>query len=308
MEVLVSAIRRQGGVGEKRLPFMSLKRAFRASNIRVRLLVGLLLAVLFCIQCTRSDAFRVHPLVKQVSGLPAAGVRPQQLRKLERLARTDHLALIDWALEHYRESYRDYTCTLVKQERIAGQLKTEQWIKVKFREQPFSVAMAWVKNAPIGDRVLYVEGKYNGQMLVRPAGLLYKLIGTQMRKPDGPEAMANTLRPVTMFGFRRALESLRRVYALAASRGEGVCRFLGYREVAGRYALALERVLPPREDYPAKTTIWYLDAEWLVPLAVEGWDWDDRLTCSYLYRDVKFNVGLTDEDFTPEANGMRLKR
>ncbi len=243
-----------------------------------------------------------------VSGLPAGGVSPRRLQRLERLARSGHLALIDFALEHYRKSYRDYTCTLIKQERIGGQLKPEQWVEVKYRERPFSVAMKWVKNAPIGDRVLYVEGRYNGQMLVRPTGLLYKLIGTQMRKPDGPEAMANTLRPVTMFGFRRALESLRDVYALAVSRGEGNCRFLGYREVAGRHAMALERILPERGDYPAKTTIWYLDTEWLVPLGIEGWDWDDRLTCSYLYKDVRFNIGLTDEDFTPEANGMKLKR
>jgi len=155
-----------------------------------------------------------------------------------------------------------------------------------------------------------VQGKNNGQMLVRPkVGLFRALVGgAARRKPDSPEVMANTLRPVTLFGFRRSMESLLRVYRLAAGRGEATCRFNGYKEVAGRRVLVLERSLPLREDYPAKTTIWYLDVERLVPLGLKGYDWDDRLICFYIYKDVKFNVGLTEEDFTPEANGMGSKK
>ena len=38
---------------------------------------------------------------------------------------------------------------------------------------------------------------------------------------------------------------------------------------------------------------------------MEGYNWDDQLVCLYLYRDVKFNVGLKAEDFTPESNGIK---
>lgn len=282
---------------------MWLKRIVHPTNNRARLVVGLLLAALFCIQCTRSEAFRTNPLITDALG--AGGASAGQL---ERLARKDHVALLKFALKTYSENYRDYTCTFIKQERLNGQLKREQWIEVKYVEEPFSVAMRWVKNPPIGDRALYVQGKYNGQMLVRPRGLLYKLIGTQMRAPDGPQAMANTLRPITNFGLRRMLESLLEVYETARRRREGTTRFVGYSEVAGRRALTLERVLPPRKDYPGKRTVWYLDAERVVPLGLEGYDWDDQLICSYLFKDVEFNVGLTPEDFTPEANGMKLKK
>ncbi|KPK86338.1 MAG: hypothetical protein AMJ81_01455 [Phycisphaerae bacterium SM23_33] len=265
----------------------------------------MLLAALFCIQCTRSEAFRTNPLITDVSGRSAGGA---SAKELERLAREDHIALLKLALQAYRERYDDYTCTFIKQERLNGQLRPEQWIEVKYAEKPFSVAMRWTQNPPIGDRAVYVEGKYNGQMVVRPRGLLHKLIGSQMRAPDGPEAMANTLRPITSFGFRRMMESLLEVYEKARQRGEGSCRFLGCREVAGRRALALERLLPPRSDYPAKTTVWYLDTERLVPLALEGYDWDDQLICCYLFKDVAFNVGLAAEDFTPEANDMKLNK
>ena len=59
----------------------------------------------------------------------------------------------------------------------------------------FSVAMAWTQNAPLGDRVLYVEGKYDNKMMVRPKAPFLQAItgGSVLRKPDGPEAMRNTL-------------------------------------------------------------------------------------------------------------------
>jgi len=289
---------------------MTLRRYLRPTNARLRLAVGGVLAALFCIQCTRSDALRGGSLAQAVTPGSAAGVSPRRLAELERLARTDHIALLRLAREYYRKNYRDYTCTFVKQERINGQLRPEQHIAVKFLEQPFSVAMRWTRNAPIGDRVLYVQGRYNGQMLVRPkAKFLRALVGGAARRnPEGKDVMANTLRPVTMFGFARLMDSLLEVYELAASRGELVGRFLGYREMDGRRVMVLERVLPAREDYPAKRTVWYLDVERLVPLGLEGYDWDDRLVCAYAYKDVKFNVGLTEDDFTPQANGMRVRK
>src|SRR5262245_51368356 len=38
---------------------------------------------------------------------------------------------------------RDYSGTLVKQERIAGQLQPEQFIEMRVRQQPFCVFLKW---------------------------------------------------------------------------------------------------------------------------------------------------------------------
>ncbi len=282
------------------------KRVIRLTNTRIRLVVGLLLAAMFCIQCTRPDAFRGGLEVTAIAGSSARQASPNRLKELERLARTDHIALLRQALENYRNCYRDYTCTFTKHERINGQFRKEQEIEVKFLDNPFSVAMRWTKNAPVGDRVLYVEGKHNGQMLVQPKGLLGALVGTVSRDTDGPDAMANTRKPVTLFGFKRLMESLLKVNELASSRGEGKFTFEGYRTKAQK-VMVLKRILPPKKDYPAKTTIWYLDVDHLVPIGLEASDWDDQKTCRYSYSNVKFNVGLTEDDFMPKANGMKLK-
>lgn len=285
---------------------MLLKRVIRPTNNRIRLVVGILLAAMFCIQCTQPDVFRSNMEVTAIAGGTAESISADRLEELERLAKTDHVSLLKQALANYSKSYQDYTCTFTKHERVNGKLRDEQEIQVKFLDKPFSVAMRWTKNAPIGDRVLYIEGKHNGQMLVQPKGLLGSLFGTVKRAPDGPDAMANTRRPVTLFGFKRLMESLLKVNELAVSRGEGKFTFEGYKTKAKK-VMVLKRILPPKKDYPAKTTIWYLDVDHLVPIGMEASDWDDKETCRYSYSNVKFNVGLTENDFTPKANGMNLK-
>lgn len=287
-----------------------LRRILKPSNFRVRLAVGVLLAAVLFIQCAHpADANRgSSALVTEISGQTVGHTAPERLAELEKLAKTDHIALLKKALTNYDLNYQSFTGTFIKHERIGGQMRAEQWVEAKFMEKPFSVALHWVKNPPTGDRILYVDGKYNGNMLVNPANpLLFKLAGTVMRPPDGPEAMANTLKPVTQFGLKRMMENLLVVYEQAAQRKEGQIKFAGYQEIGGVKVMALERELPARNDYPAKKTVWYFDPDHMVVLGVSGYDWDDQLICTYIYKDLKYNVPLTEADFTPEANQMKVK-
>jgi len=285
-----------------------LKQLLRPTNRRVRLAVGLFLASLFCIQCTRTEAYKESKDIVAIAGMDFGQADGQAIARIEKLARGDHIKLLEDCLANYYASYNDFTCTLVKVERINGIARPEQEINVKHMVSPFSVAMVWVKNAPIGDRLLYVEGQNDGQMLVRPKSPLLQMLagGSVLRKPDGPEAMRNTLRPVSMFGFGRGLASLIKVYRQAKEAGDLRTAFGGYAEVAGRKCAVLIRYLPPKDDYPAYKTLIYIDLDRQVPACIEGYDWDENLQCRYLYKDVKFNVGLTSDDFTPEANGMNV--
>jgi len=280
-----------------------LKMLFRPTNRRIRLAVGLFLAGLFCVQCTRTEAFRESEHIVAISGRDFGQNAPELVSKIEKLARNDHIALLEYCLDNYNRNYSDFVCTFAKQERLHGVTRPEQEILVKHITSPFSVAMAWIKNAPIGDRVLYVEGMYDNQMIVRPKGMLQLIAGPSvLRKPDGPEAMRNTLRPVSMFGFGRGLESLIEVYKSAKEHGDLKTAFGGYAEVAGRKCVTLIRFLPAKNDYPAYKTTIFIDVDHLVPICIEGYDWDENLQCRYIYKNLKFNVGLTADDFTPQAN------
>jgi len=286
-----------------------LKRILRPTNRRTRWIVGIFLAGLFCIQCTRTEAFRESQHIIAISGQDLGQVAPDAAAELQDLARRDQIALLERCLENYEANYQDFTCTFIKQEMIHGSLKPEQEIAVKHMAAPFSVAMEWTVNAPVADRILYVEGKYGDQMLARPKSpLLQALVGGHVsRPPDGPEAMKNTLRPVNLFGFGRGLKSLIQVYKKAQQAGDLKTGVGEYAEVAGQQCLVLIRYLPPKADYPAQKTVTYIDLTHMVPICIEGYDWDENLMCRYIYKDVKFNTGLSADDFLPEANGMTSK-
>ncbi len=282
---------------------MSLKQALRPSNRRVRYAVGFLLVGLFCIQCISvTDTSSSVVIAKSQVADPKVAAQ-----KIVDLAKTDHIALLKYCLDHYNRTYRDYTCTLIKQERISGVLGAEQEVQAKYKESPFSVAMQWTRNAPLGDRLLYVEGKYDNNMMVRPANKFLRMLvdGAVLRKPDGPDAMRNTLRPVNLFGFRKGMEDLIRVYCEARDAGHLKEAFGGFAEVAGRKTVVLERYLPASDSYPAWKTLLYIDPELLVPVCIEGYGWDKQLTSRYVFENVRFNTGLTDDDFLPEANDMK---
>lgn len=236
-----------------------------------------------------------------------ASVSPE----LENLAKTDHLALLNKCLANWKaRGVKDYTCTFIKQERIKGQLKGVQWTDVKFLADPFSVVMNWRRVddkgqklfVPDGDKIIYVEGMYDGNMLVRPS--LFKGL-TVKKKPDCSEALKNTLRPVNYFGFERGLQNLIDVYAAAKKAGDLQQGLGGYTKVDGRDAIVLTRYLPQKKEYPAKKTLIYIDAEWLIPTQIDGTEWDDQFQCHYEYRNIKFNTALTEKDFDPAANEMK---
>ncbi|MBI5722889.1 MAG: DUF1571 domain-containing protein [Planctomycetes bacterium] len=289
---------------------MKLGKILTPTNRNVRIIVGLLLGLLILVQLTQYRTAIGHPPQSpwiEMDGRQLVGVETDVFKKLENWAKTDHIALLDFCLS--RCNYPSYTCTFVKQEVINGRTKEEQTMKVKFNEAPFSVAMEWVKNPPAGDRVIYIEGKYGGQMLVRPTNpLARKLCPTAKRYPNGPDAMQNTLRPVNLFGFKKCLISLKEVYEKARQAGDLKQEFGGLRKIGDRQTIALIRHLPPKDDYPAKKTVTYIDLVWLVPIMIEGTNWDDQFQCMYLYKDVNFNAAVADADFLPENNDMKPPR
>jgi hypothetical protein len=223
---------------------------------------------------------------------------------MEDMARTDQIALLELCLARCQSQYKDYICDFMKQERIAGQLSKEQDIQVKFMQSPFSVSMFWTRNSPSGDRLLYVEGKWGNQVLVRPAGVM-AVIGTVKRPPAGPQTMAAALHPVTDFGFERALTSLLSVYTQAKEAGDLRQEFGGYAQVGGRKTIVLARYVPGEKYHSADKNLTYIDLEYQVPTLIEGFDHQNQLSYRYLYTDIHFNVGLTARDFVPEANDMR---
>jgi hypothetical protein len=277
--------------------------------------IGLFLAAMLVASCETPPKQELTP---QKPFQPVKTTKAPGSSDLEKLAATDQQKLLEHALSKYKKrDVKDYTCTLLKQERIKGDLKKEQTIEVKFTPDPFRVAMHWTKNPPLADAILYVKGQWKdddgeSQLLARPASGFFQMLtgGSVLKDPDGEEAMKNTLRPVTQFGFVNSFESLIEVYRDAQTAGDLKQEYLGMMDYDGKSAMVLLRTLPEKPEYPAHLTYIFLEADSLLPVKVLAYGWETdangepRLLANYEFHGLKFNVGLTAKDFTPEANNI----
>jgi hypothetical protein len=226
---------------------------------------------------------------------------------LELLAASDPLAFLEMCLQTYREAVFDYRCRLVKRERLTGRLTDEQFIEVRFRENPFSVDLRWVRGARGARRVTYVAGRWRDaggeRVYVEPAGMavLFAPRGFA-RRLDDPLVVSESRLPIEEFGFRKAMERIIRYCSQALGHADYQLRNLGLSDVDRRDVFFFERRLPHESEgsrFPDRRLIFAVDRQWLVPVAF--WSYADdaglELLGRYEFTDIEFNVGLTDADF-----------
>jgi hypothetical protein len=233
----------------------------------------------------------------------------------EELARSDPLAFLYRCREHYLASYRDYACTFTKQERIGSKVSAEQETFVRFREQPFSVNMRFVRNPGDAAHVTYIAGRWpdkegREQAWCEPAGAIARLFVKKILQPiHGRRAGKASRRAIDQFGFHSTLGLIIKYSERAAARGQLDLRYAGLGSVDRRPTYVFERRLPytgQEEPFPDRLLVFHIDREWLVPTACYSFadDAGDDLLGKYLLTGVTFNRGFTDAQFAQESLGM----
>lgn len=221
-------------------------------------------------------------------------------------AGTRYLHLLEQGLEQLL-AHRDYSATFYREERVNGEMLDPTTSVLKVRHQPFSIHMSWDANRR---EAAYVEGQNRNKLLVRDDNLPRALSRMQI-DPGGYIAMAESRYPVTKVGLAPLTQTLigyrRRDLGLAV----GVtCRALADAKFDGRdcYGFVVEYANAGVEPVYRKSVV-YLDREFPVPVCVKNYGWPDAthsgppgeentLVEYYTYRDLKFDVGLGDGDFT----------
>lgn len=241
--------------------------------------------------------------------LAAATEKSSKREALLALAASDPLALAKLAVERYQRNVRDYRCVFLKQERIKGELKPQEEIKVLYRDEPQSVFMQWQRNADDVKRALFIDRKDfvndDGEPVakVEPAGVILRAFVSELTMPiHGDRARAASRRTIDEFGFLSTLRILEKVNNLADRNDELSYKFEGEGSVDGRRTLVFVRTLPAKARqgaYPDAKMVLHLDEEWLLPTAVYSYEdaAGKRLLGSYILTKVELNPGLTDADF-----------
>ena len=218
------------------------------------------------------------------------------------------------ALRQIEREVKDYTCTLVKRERVDGKLTEPEYMFAKVRHQPFSAYMYFLKPDDVtGREVIYVDGQNDGNLIAHEAKGLKALVGAVNLKPNSPMAMQGNRYPITEVGILNLTKRL--VEVGESDRKFGECEVQEYpnAKINNRTCTCIQVKHPvPRKNFRYHLARIYIDDELNIPIRFEAYDWPKQdggqplLLEEYTYVNVKLNAGLTDADFDPRNSNYKF--
>ncbi|MFM8633662.1 MAG: DUF1571 domain-containing protein [Planctomycetia bacterium] len=234
----------------------------------------------------------------EAAGAAAAGAHPLE----------PALQLAAKGLASIQTNIKDYSCTMVKRERIDGKLGEHQYMFAKVRQKPFSVYLFFLGPADVkGQEVIYVDGKNDSNMLAHAGSGVRAMVGTVSLKPQSALAMTGNRYPITEFGVENLAKRLVEVAEHDKQFGECEVNFFPNAKVNGRICTCVQVSHPlPRRNFRFHLARVFIDDELLIPIRYEAYDWPHEnggqpvLMEEYTYMNVKTNQGFTDDDFDPK--------
>jgi hypothetical protein len=221
--------------------------------------------------------------------------------------------------EYLRSTVRDFSCRLVKRERIDGFLQDYEYMDMQVREEvrddqrlitPLSIFLEFQSPKKVaGRRVLFVEGRHDGKMLVRNGGKHFEYVVVEV-DPLGETAMSESLVPITQSGFNHILAQMIKVLERhAAIDADGTNT--GVRRISGakinNRPCSVIRITHPKKQQGLEFHIVnvFVDRDLHVPVRVDYSDWPKTdgqqppLIAEYTYTNLQLNVGLSERTFDP---------
>jgi hypothetical protein len=214
--------------------------------------------------------------------------------------------LIHEAQQAY-QNVRDYTCLLIKRERINGMMPNADTVmEMKVRTLPFSVYLRFLQpRTEAGQEVCYVAGRNDGKMRVRPKGVLGSFAGFVSLDPNDPRARQTSKRNITEAGIGNMIDRFARAWE--NERGLNLTtqvRVAEY-EYNRRRCVRVETTHPDNGNghFLYYRDVVYFDKETHLPIRLEFYDWPrqagdaGQLVEVYSFANMRLNVGLGDEVF-----------
>ena len=208
----------------------------------------------------------------------------------------------------------DYTATLVRRERVDGQLKDYEYIYTKVRNRrvdqgtsvPFSCYMYFLKPSTVkGRELIYIEGQNEGKFCVHEGGAGGVLPNLWLL-PDGPLAMKGQRYPMTKFGIQNLIDQMIDRAKLDRKHKECKVTFRKGAEINKRKCTLIQVQHPKRRPhFDFHVAQIFIDDELKLPVRYAAYDWPaeegarPQLLEEYTYVNIEVNVGLENVDFDP---------
>ena len=248
----------------------------------------------------------VGPLQRSSSTAATVGAHPLQ----------PALELAQKGLAGLRGTIKDYSCTVVKRERIDGKLGEHEYMFAKIRHEPFSVYLYFLAPDTVkGQEVIYVDGKNDGNMLAHAGSGVRAMMGTVALKPQSMIAMQGNRYAITEIGVENLAKRLVEVAEHDKQFGECEVNFFPKAKVNGRICTCVQVMHPvPRRNFRFHLARVFIDDELTIPIRYEAYDWPQEqggqpvLMEEYTYMNMKINNGFTDADFDPKNTAYKFSK
>ncbi len=281
---------------------------------KTKVLVLTIVCITFGVQCghtfaeeTQAQVTTTHRIDKPwpQQELPPPPPHPHPLVPAIQLAGESYVFL--------RDKVSDYTCRIVKQERIDGRLKPMEFMDAKVRHQRTvdgrlvqrpSIYLHFVGPKEMIDReVLWVEGTNGGKMVVRRGGTRFEYMTLDL-DPAGDAALQYSRYPVSESGMINMVQKLVDVGAADMQYGECEVQIFDDVKVGGQPCRCVQVMHPHRRSvFLFHIVRIYIADDFPIPIRYEAYDWpigesnDPPLIEEYTFQDVRLNVGFSDAEF-----------
>lgn len=190
----------------------------------------------------------------------------------------------------------DYTCRLEKRVRKNGRLYEDLDILAKYKK-PKHYYFRWNKGISKGREVIYVEGKYDDKLVAHPGGFLKTF--TLHLDPESTLAMQKNHHSLRNSGMEKMITLIKSNYVMANEKDIDVIRFMGNGRIDGKKVRIVQGHFPENQGFYARRISIYFCPKVKLPLKISIYNGSDQLVEEYVFRDLKINVGLTENDFSP---------
>ena len=200
---------------------------------------------------------------------------------------------------------RDYTGHLIRQERAQGKLTAEQIVEIRCRTAPQSMNLKIVKPLNLaGEETTWHTGQSKSKVRYRPTGV-EGVRGFQTHDHNAAKVLTHTMHPANEVGFAALIDRVEKMLAVEKRMSGGAAVYASEFTFAGkpviRFEILADRAHPARY---APHCIVYVETESKLPVRFEAYDapkivgTPGELIESQSYIDLKFNVGLGENNFT----------
>lgn len=191
---------------------------------------------------------------------------------------------------------KDYTCVLLKQERVRGSLQKQATIFLKYRK-PFDLYMKWIKDPHLGRELIYRQGKDAG-LVVHEGGAIMGM-ATVTLDLDHRLVKRDTNHRITDLDIGFSLKTIHDNLYKGLKEGDVKIKFKGVTFISGRKVVLVESWFSNMEakGYYSPHSIMGHDTQTGLPIKIVNFTNSGEVQEEFIWTKIKFNPGLTDSDF-----------